>query len=103
MLPLTTLRLLAAAGAYCKDLGILGRPLARTVLIDDSNTSFMLQPDNGIPIPAFHGDPHDRNLVSVLPLLRSLGELDDVRPALRAKFGVQAKLLETAQALACRP
>lgn len=73
--------------------------MARTVLVDDSNTSFMLQPDNGIPISAFYGDPRDRGLVEVLPLLRRLCEADDVRPELRAKFGVQAKLLSKLQAI----
>lgn len=53
----------ASAAAYGKDLRGLGRSLARTVLVDDSNTSFMLQPDNGIPISAFYGDPRDRGLV----------------------------------------
>ena len=35
----------------------------------------------------------------VLPLLRRLCEADDVRPELRAKFGVQAKLLSKLQAI----
>lgn len=55
----------SSLAAYGKDLRGLGRSLARTVLVDDSNTSFMLQPDNGIPITAFYGDPRDRGLVEV--------------------------------------
>ena len=47
-------------GSYAKDLAGLGRPLERTVLVDDSNNSFMMQPDNGIPITAYFGNPTDR-------------------------------------------
>ena len=92
-------RFLQHTGAYGKDLGSLGRPLERTVLLDDSVTSFMLQPDNGIPIRPFYGDPLDRGLVDVLPLLRRLGDEDDVRPALREKYGLRDKLLRRVQAM----
>jgi Dullard-like phosphatase family protein len=37
-------------GSYAKDLEGLGRSLERTVLVDDSTTPFMMQPDNGLPI-----------------------------------------------------
>ncbi|CAK0829896.1 unnamed protein product [Prorocentrum cordatum] len=38
-------------GAFFKDLGHLGRPLARCVLVDNSPISVALNPDNGILIP----------------------------------------------------
>ena len=37
-------------GSYAKDLEGLGRSLERTVLVDDSTTPFIMQPDNGLPI-----------------------------------------------------
>ena len=36
-----------------QDLSLLGRDLARTVLIDDTPLAFLHQPDNGIPIYNF--------------------------------------------------
>lgn len=33
-----------------KDLSLLGRDLARTVLVDDTPLAFCRQPDNGIPV-----------------------------------------------------
>ena len=33
-----------------KDLSLLGRDLARTVLVDDTPLAFCCQPDNGIPV-----------------------------------------------------
>jgi TFIIF-interacting CTD phosphatase-like protein len=87
-------------GSYAKDLAGLGRPLERTVLVDDSNNSFMMQPDNGIPITAYFGNPTDRDLVRILHLLRHLhAEADDVRPFLRERFAVQQKLLARVQAM----
>ena len=87
-------------GSYAKDLAGLGRSLERTVLVDDSTTPFMMQPDNGIPITAFFGDPADRDLLRVLHLLRHLhAEDEDVRPFLRQRFGVKEKLLERVGAM----
>ena len=68
-------------------------------MINDTATSFLPQPDNGIPIAGFYGDPRDRNLPHLLPLLRRLGEADDVRPELRTKFDVRSKLLKKVRGL----
>jgi RNA polymerase II subunit A small phosphatase-like protein len=54
-----------------KDLSRLGRPLGRTVLVDDTPLAFLRQPRNGVPVLAFRGDPDDRLLTeAVLPLLQ---------------------------------
>jgi RNA polymerase II subunit A small phosphatase-like protein len=54
-----------------KDLARLGRPLERTVLVDDTPLAFLRQPRNGVPVLAFRGDPDDRLLTeAVLPLLQ---------------------------------
>jgi 2,3-diketo-5-methylthio-1-phosphopentane phosphatase len=70
-----------------KDLSMLGRDLARIVLIDDTPLAFLNQPDNGIPIYNFRGDIDDRVLPeAILPLLDQLAAVDDVRPVLHRRF-----------------
>jgi Dullard-like phosphatase family protein len=79
---------------YVKDLGQLGRPLERAVLLDDNPASFLLQPDNGVPITPWFGAADDRDLGAILPLLRHLSSDDDVRPRLRERFKLQELLLK---------
>lgn len=42
--------------------------------------------DNGIPIESWYDDGDDRELVKLLPFLERLVEVEDVRPAIAAKF-----------------
>lgn len=44
---------------YAKDLSLFRKDLSRVVLIDNSLFSFMLQPDNGIPIKDWRGSSSD--------------------------------------------
>ncbi|KAK9839705.1 hypothetical protein WJX81_007183 [Elliptochloris bilobata] len=70
-----------------KDLGRLGRDLARVVLVDDNAWSFLLQPANGVPAVPYLGSPNDGHLLGViLPLLEALSRARDVRPVLQATF-----------------
>ena len=72
---------------YVKDLSRLGRDLRRTVLVDNSPYSFMLQPANGIPCVPFRGYAGDQQLLEViLPLLECLSYLGDIRPVLNNHF-----------------
>ena len=86
----------AAGGHSCvKDLSPLGRDLRRTVLVDNSPFSFLLQPACGVPAHPFDGDGADEHLLSsVLPLLRELAADPrlDVRPLLSARFGMASWL-----------
>jgi len=80
-------------GVYLKDISQLRHSLARTILVDDTKTSFLLQPDNGIPCRPFFGDHRDVTLLSsLLPTIRHLATLADVRPYLRQQFDLQARL-----------
>ena len=79
-------------GVFAKDLASLGRPLARTVLVDDTKSSFLLQPDNGILVSPFFGDEADEALPSLLAVLRSLAALPDVRPVLQREYGLRRRL-----------
>jgi len=57
---------------FIKDLSLLGRDLDRTLIIDNVQENFMLQPNNGIFILPWYDDPHDTSLYSLSPLLEEL-------------------------------
>ncbi|CAN8074876.1 unnamed protein product [Agarophyton chilense] len=69
-------------GCYVKDIAKLGRDLRRTVIIDNSPLSYVLQPENAIPISAFFTDEDDRELEKTLDLLEQARNLEDIRKAL---------------------
>ena len=54
-----------------QDLSLLKCDLARTVLVDDSPFSFLMQPSNGLPIRPFTGQPSDQDLLTVRSLSAS--------------------------------
>eukprot|EP01095_Lingulamoeba_sp_RSL-Kostka_P016333 TRINITY_DN795_c0_g1_i4.p1 TRINITY_DN795_c0_g1~~TRINITY_DN795_c0_g1_i4.p1 ORF type:complete len:269 (-),score=80.38 TRINITY_DN795_c0_g1_i4:704-1510(-) len=70
-------------GNYVKDLSKLGRKLKDTLIIDNSKTSFMFQPENAILIGGWYNDQNDTELNDLTPLLTKIAECDDVRPLLR--------------------
>lgn len=56
-----------------------------------SSRRFILQPDNGLPVSSFRGEAGDSHLLrAVLPMLRSLLHVGDVRPALAQAYGMRA-------------
>ena len=69
-------------GNYVKDLQCLGRPLADTVIVDNSPHSYVFQPDNAVPVSTFIDDPADTELLQILPVLLAVERVPDVRPHL---------------------
>ncbi|XP_050370553.1 uncharacterized protein LOC126788593 [Argentina anserina] len=76
-----------ADGSYTKDLTVLGVDLAKVAIIDNTPQVFRLQVNNGIPIKSWFDDPADGALISLLPFLETLVNVDDVRPIIAKRFG----------------
>lgn len=66
-------------GQVVKDLRILGEPsLARVLMVDNTPSAFSLQPQCGVPIHSYTGDPGDDHLRRTLVVLdRRLASVSD--------------------------
>jgi NLI interacting factor-like phosphatase len=67
------------SGSYIKDLSRLGRPLERTVIVDNSPASYMWNPDSAIPSVSYIDDKEDDGLLKILEVLMLLKASPDVR------------------------
>jgi TFIIF-interacting CTD phosphatase-like protein len=52
-----------------KDLSVLNRPMETILIIDDTPSNFKAQPQNGIRISQFKGDPDDLMLKVLADIL----------------------------------
>ena len=68
-----------------KDLSKIGRPLSKTIIVDNIAENFLLQKDNGIFIKSWYDDPYDTELKELIPLLKQivLLQIQDVRKCLK--------------------
>ena len=64
-----------------KDLSLLGRDLNKTIIIDNLEENFRLQPDNGLPIITWKGDINDYSLKYLAKILKNIviKKVSDVR------------------------
>jgi len=53
-----------------KDLSKIGRPLDKTIIVDNIADNFLMQKDNGIFIKSWYDDPYDTELRDLIPLLK---------------------------------
>jgi Dullard-like phosphatase family protein len=70
-------------GIYIKDLGKIGRELKNIIIIDNNPVSYSKNIDNGIPILTWYSNKNDNELMKLVPILKYLANLDDVRPIIR--------------------
>jgi len=75
-------------GALVKDLTRLGRNVRQVIIVDNSPMSYLLQPENAIPISSWFDAPSDQQLVLLLPWLMRLAAQEDVLPVLADLRGV---------------
>ena len=59
-------------GNYIKDLSRIGRSLSKMIIVDNLAENFQLQPENGIMIKTWIGDPEDTALFELGPLLSGI-------------------------------
>lgn len=69
-------------GVFVKDMSVLGRDMKDTILIDNSPTSYMLQPECGLPILSWYDDKNDKVLLDYIPLLIEMSKCHDIRDAI---------------------
>ncbi|KAI9706775.1 MAG: hypothetical protein M1820_004746 [Bogoriella megaspora] len=67
-------------GNYVKDLSQVGRDLQKTIIIDNSPTSYIFHPQHAVPISSWFSDAHDNELLDLIPVLEDLAgtNVDDV-------------------------
>lgn len=56
-------------GNYIKDLNVLGRDINKTIIVDNSMISFILNLESAIPIESFEGDKQDTELYKLTELM----------------------------------
>ncbi|KAJ7999923.1 hypothetical protein DPEC_G00199440 [Dallia pectoralis] len=65
-------------GCYVKDLSRLGRPLNKTLILDNSPASYIFHPENAVPVVSWFDDLEDTELLSLLPIFEELSKAEDV-------------------------
>lgn len=69
-------------GLFVKDMARLGRNLSDVIIIDNSPTSYLFQPENSLPSISWYDDMSDKELNDMVPILEKLAIVKDVRPYL---------------------
>ena len=61
----------------------------KVIIIDNSPMAYRLTPENAIPIKSWFDDPHDFELMDLIPILEALSKVKDVRKVI---FSILSKL-----------
>ena len=71
------------SGLYLKDLKQIGKDLKDVIIIDNNPASYALNQENGIPILTWYDNLNDNELIKLIPLLKYLSNVDDVRTIIK--------------------
>lgn len=69
-------------GVFTKDMSKLGRNAHDCIILDNSPSAYMLQPEQALPIVSWYDDPRDRHLYDIIPLLILMSQINDCRDAI---------------------
>eukprot|EP00002_Diphylleia_rotans_P029340 TRINITY_DN596_c0_g5_i1.p1 TRINITY_DN596_c0_g5~~TRINITY_DN596_c0_g5_i1.p1 ORF type:complete len:301 (-),score=53.91 TRINITY_DN596_c0_g5_i1:742-1644(-) len=69
-------------GNFVKDLTRLNRRMEDIFIIDNAPIAYLFQPENAIAITSWFDDLNDTELLEMIPFLRELAQVDDVRTLL---------------------
>uniref|UniRef100_A0AAZ3PP37 Mitochondrial import inner membrane translocase subunit TIM50 n=1 Tax=Oncorhynchus tshawytscha TaxID=74940 RepID=A0AAZ3PP37_ONCTS len=72
-------------GHYVKDLGVLERDLAKTVVLDNAPHTYPYHLMNVLPIKSWSGNDDDKELQKLIPCLVRLSGADDFREVLKRR------------------
>lgn len=72
-------------GHYVKDLEVLERDLAKTVVLDNAPHTYPYHLMNMIPIKSWSGEKEDKELHKLIPYLERLSGADDLRSVLKRR------------------
>lgn len=61
----------------------------QTIILDNAATSYMFQPDNGIPITTWMENPHDTELLDLIEPFRVIANSENVYEGIRRIGGIQ--------------
>lgn len=61
---------------------MIGRDLRNTIIIDNSPACYIFHQTNAVPITTWFNDPHDTELLDLIPFLTDMTVVDDVNPIL---------------------
>ncbi|XP_066551922.1 CTD small phosphatase-like protein 3 isoform X1 [Amia ocellicauda] len=81
------------SGHYIKDLTVLKRDLAKTVIVDNTPHVVPYHLMNMIPIQSWFGNRDDRELLTLIPYLEKLSDAKDFRQVLKRRTDHLHRLL----------
>lgn len=70
------------SNAVLQDLSQLGRNLNQVIILDNSPASYIFHTANAVPVSSWFNDPHDSELIDLIPFLEDLATVDDVTDVL---------------------
>jgi len=71
-------------GNYVKDLGRLGRDLAKVIILDNSPASYIFHPENAVPCTSWFDDMENKELLEFIPFFEKLSEAENIYSLLRS-------------------